>query len=67
MLGLMSSGTSTAEDRSTCTPCRGTGVLISGKGGTPHEVQCPWCGGDGKFHLGRDAQTGETADVGASA
>ena len=24
--------------------------------GAPHEVTCPWCGGDGRFHRGRDAQ-----------
>lgn len=46
-------------DRSECTPCRGTGQVISGKGGAPHAVTCPWCGGDGRFHAGRDAQTGE--------
>jgi DnaJ-class molecular chaperone len=44
------------EDRSTCTACRGTGRVVSGLGGTPHEVTCPWCGGDGVFHSGRDAQ-----------
>jgi DnaJ-class molecular chaperone len=50
--------TSTApEDRSQCTPCRGTGKLQSGKGGTPHEVTCPWCEGTGRFEPGADAQT----------
>ena len=44
------------EDRSVCTPCRGTGRLRSGKGGTPHEVRCPWCEGSGRFSAGRDAQ-----------
>ena len=44
------------EDRTTCTPCRGTGRLISNLGGEPHQVICPWCGGDGKFVPGRDAQ-----------
>lgn len=59
----MSSGRQTdAADRSACTPCRGTGTLISGKGGEPHQVTCPWCGGDGRFHPGRDAQTGTTVD-----
>jgi len=47
---------STGEDRSTCTPCRGTGRLVSSLGGEPHEVQCPWCGGSGHFEPGRDAQ-----------
>ncbi|HET9720468.1 MAG TPA: hypothetical protein VFP55_10350 [Solirubrobacteraceae bacterium] len=44
------------EDRSQCTPCRGSGRLSSSKGGTPHEVTCPWCGGTGRFEPGRDAQ-----------
>ncbi len=44
------------EDRSVCTPCRGTGRLVSGLGGTSHEVTCPWCGGSGRFAPGRNAQ-----------
>jgi DnaJ-class molecular chaperone len=52
------------DDRSVCTPCRGTGKLISGFGGTPHEVTCPWCGGTGAFQPGSDAQAGRTADDG---
>jgi DnaJ-class molecular chaperone len=51
----MSSGKA-AEDRSACTPCRGTGQLISSLGGEPHRVTCPWCGGSGRFEAGRDAQ-----------
>jgi DnaJ-class molecular chaperone len=47
---------SAAEDRSACTPCRGTGRLVSNLGGEPHEVPCPWCGGSGRFDPGRDAQ-----------
>jgi hypothetical protein len=43
-------------DRTACTACRGTGKVISGLGGSPHEETCPWCGGDGQFHPGRDAQ-----------
>ena len=39
-----------------CNPCRGTGRLISGLGGEPHEVECPWCEGTGKFSPGHDAQ-----------
>jgi hypothetical protein len=39
-----------------CTPCRGTGRLISGLGGTPHEVKCPWCRGTGQRIPGIDAQ-----------
>jgi hypothetical protein len=37
-------------------PCRGTGRLISGLGGTPHEVTCPWCRGTGERIPGIDAQ-----------
>lgn len=44
-------------DRRRCTPCRGTGKLISTLGGTAHEVTCPWCGGAGVFVPGRDAQS----------
>jgi DnaJ-class molecular chaperone len=45
-----------ATDAETCSPCRGTGKLISGLGGTPHEVTCPWCQGTGKRIPGIDAQ-----------
>lgn len=47
---------SVAEDRSQCTACRGTGRIVSGRGGEPHEVVCPWCGGSGRFEPGADAQ-----------
>jgi DnaJ-class molecular chaperone len=62
----MSTGRERAEeDRSTCTPCRGTGQVISRLGGDEHQVTCPWCGGSGTFQAGRDAQEaagqGETA------
>ena len=40
----------------TCAPCRGTGRLISGLGGEPHEVICPWCRGTGERIPGIDAQ-----------
>jgi DnaJ-class molecular chaperone len=43
-------------DRGECSPCRGTGRVISNLGGEPHEVTCPWCDGAGKFVPGRDAQ-----------
>jgi DnaJ-class molecular chaperone len=39
-----------------CLACRGTGRLISGLGGTPHEVVCPWCRGTGIRIPGIDAQ-----------
>jgi DnaJ-class molecular chaperone len=52
---------STDEDRSDstraqCTPCRGTGRVISNLSGQAHDVVCPWCGGSGAFTPGRDAQ-----------
>jgi hypothetical protein len=52
------------DDRGQCTPCRGTGRVLSSLGGEPHEITCPWCGGDGRFHAGRDAQqpAGEAAE-----
>ena len=43
-------------DRDRCTPCRGTGSVISTLGGSPQPVTCPWCEGSGRFTPGRDAQ-----------
>jgi DnaJ-class molecular chaperone len=48
-------GPETAEQRP-CSPCRGTGSVISGLGGTPQQVTCPWCDGTGVFQPGHDAQ-----------
>jgi len=45
-----------AAEPSECLACRGTGRLISGLGGTPHEVACPWCEGTGMRVPGIDAQ-----------
>jgi DnaJ-class molecular chaperone len=39
-----------------CSPCRGTGRVISNLGGSPNEVACPWCEGTGTFIPGHDAQ-----------
>jgi hypothetical protein len=50
-------------DRSTCTPCRGTGRVISNLGGTSHEVECPWCEGTGRFIPGHDAQHRERSQI----
>ncbi|HWE08737.1 MAG TPA: hypothetical protein VG325_05260 [Solirubrobacteraceae bacterium] len=55
-----------------CTACRGTGRLISGLGGEPHQVTCPWCQGTGVRIPGIDAQQapaegGGAADGGGSA
>jgi DnaJ-class molecular chaperone len=43
-------------DRDRCSPCRGTGSVISTLGGTPQPVTCPWCEGTGRFMPGHDAQ-----------
>jgi DnaJ-class molecular chaperone len=32
-----------------CRACRGSGKVISNLGGSPSEVDCPWCEGTGKF------------------
>lgn len=52
----MTPGTTEEARSAVCTPCRGTGKLTSGLGGTPHEVVCPWCKGTGEFIPGLDAQ-----------
>jgi DnaJ-class molecular chaperone len=54
-----------------CGPCRGTGVVVSGAGGAPQEVPCPWCEGGGTRIEGHDAQAarrtaGGEADAGPS-
>jgi DnaJ-class molecular chaperone len=43
-------------DPQRCTPCRGTGKVISALGGTPQSVTCPWCEGSGVFQPQHDAQ-----------
>ena len=48
--------TQEAQEPGECLACRGTGTLISGLGGTPHEVRCPWCEGTGTRIAGIDAQ-----------
>lgn len=50
------SATGAEANRGACSPCRGTGKVVSALGGEPHEVMCPWCGGTGRFEPGRDAQ-----------
>jgi hypothetical protein len=53
------------EDGERCYPCRGTGRLISTLGGEPHEVECAWCEGSGRFQPGHDAQAaGEGGEPG---
>jgi DnaJ-class molecular chaperone len=39
-----------------CRACHGSGKVISNLGGSPSEVDCPWCEGSGKFILEHDAQ-----------
>ena len=39
-----------------CSPCRGTGSVISNLGGTQRPVTCPWCDGTGRIPPGHDAQ-----------
>ena len=51
----MSSDDATAAPQP-CAPCRGTGRLVSGLGGEPHTVTCPWCDGTGVYRPGHDAQ-----------
>ena len=43
-------------DPTTCTACRGSGEVVSGLGGTPHRVRCPWCDGSGRYDPAHDAQ-----------
>jgi len=50
------------HDPATCTACRGTGEIISGLGGEPHRVTCPWCDGGGRFLPGHDAQAAGGVD-----
>jgi len=45
-----------ADDPGRCRACRGTGRVISNKGGSPHDVPCPWCEGTGRFIPEHDAQ-----------
>ena len=52
----MSTETADSHDPQICTPCRGTGTVISGLGGTPTPVTCPWCDGSGQFQREHDAQ-----------
>jgi DnaJ-class molecular chaperone len=45
-----------SPDQQRCFPCHGTGKLTSNLGGEPHEVDCPWCEGSGRFEPGHHAQ-----------
>jgi DnaJ-class molecular chaperone len=50
-----------------CSPCRGTGTLLSNKGGEPHTVTCPWCEGGGVELPEHDAQAARRAGPGETA
>jgi DnaJ-class molecular chaperone len=50
-----------------CLACRGSGTLISGLGGEPHNVRCPWCEGTGTRIPGIDAQAHPAERSGAAA
>jgi DnaJ-class molecular chaperone len=39
-----------------CRACRGTGRVISGLGGEPNAITCPWCEGSGRFIPEHNAQ-----------
>jgi DnaJ-class molecular chaperone len=49
-------------DPERCTPCRGTGTVISGLGGEPKPVTCPWCEGSGVYQREHDAQAARRED-----
>jgi len=44
-----------------CSPCRGTGQVISNLGGSPSTPTCPWCDGTGQFIPEHDAQAARRA------
>jgi DnaJ-class molecular chaperone len=44
-----------------CSPCRGTGQVLSNLGGSPSTVPCPWCDGSGMQIAGHDAQAARSA------
>jgi len=44
------------NDRSKCSPCGGSGKLVSNAGGEPHPIVCPWCEGSGSVIAEHDAQ-----------
>jgi DnaJ-class molecular chaperone len=51
------------HDANRCTPCRGTGSVISGLGGEPKPVTCPWCQGSGVRIAGLDAQAAKKSET----
>ena len=45
-----------------CSPCRGTGQVISNLGGSPSTLACPWCEGTGLLIPDHDAQAAHRED-----
>lgn len=39
-----------------CSPCRGTGKVVSHADEKTTDVTCPWCEGSGSYQPGHDAQ-----------
>jgi hypothetical protein len=52
----MATDDATTADPIPCPPCSGSGKVISNLGGTPHEVDCPWCEGTRVYQRDHDAQ-----------
>jgi DnaJ-class molecular chaperone len=48
--------TEASHGQQECMPCGGTGQVISGLGGKPNKIACPWCQGQGTRQYGIDAQ-----------
>ena len=44
------------QEPQTCTPCHGSGQVISNLGEQRRKVTCPWCGGGGVRIAEADAQ-----------
>jgi DnaJ-class molecular chaperone len=69
LTALVASDTDTPAEPISCSPCRGTGKVISNLGGSPSTIDCPWCEGTGTFIADHDAQarhlqTDQTASSG---
>ncbi len=62
MAATPSSNDAAAPDDA-CRPCGGTGTVLSGQGGEPHPVTCPWCEGTGRRVAGHDAQAARRAEA----
>lgn len=61
----MSADDAATDDRE-CSACRATGRVISNLGGTPSQIECPWCDGTGRFIPGHDAQAKHGDDASAA-